>query len=45
VALGELDGDGDLDAFVVHSHARANRVWLNRTDVASANSSRSDASR
>jgi ELWxxDGT repeat protein len=28
VALGDLDGDGDLDAYVVNS-SEANRVWLN----------------
>ena len=28
VALGDVDGDGDLDAFVANSN-QANRVWLN----------------
>jgi hypothetical protein len=27
VALGDVDGDGDLDAFVANSGA--NKVWLN----------------
>ncbi|MFC2030577.1 FG-GAP-like repeat-containing protein [Chloroflexota bacterium] len=35
VALGDVDGDGDLDAFIANS-GQANRVWLNgnRTDLA-----------
>ena len=30
VVLGDLDGDGDLDAFVSNYFGQANRVWLNR---------------
>jgi hypothetical protein len=29
VALGDLDGDGDLDAWVVNTSSQANRVWIN----------------
>jgi hypothetical protein len=29
VALGDLDGDSDLDAFVVNDESQGNRVWLN----------------
>ena len=28
VALGDLDGDGDLDAFVANYSSTANTVWL-----------------
>jgi len=29
VALGDVDGDGDLDAFVANYIGQANKVWLN----------------
>ncbi|MAE66758.1 MAG: hypothetical protein CMJ18_21020, partial [Phycisphaeraceae bacterium] len=29
VSLGDLDGDGDLDAFVVNTNGAPNRVWRN----------------
>ena len=29
ISLGDVDGDGDLDAFVVNGGSQANKVWLN----------------
>jgi hypothetical protein len=29
VALGDVDGDGDLDAFVANANGQANKVWVN----------------
>ena len=39
IALGDLDGDGDLDAFVGNAHfGRADEVWLNDGDGQFTNS-------
>lgn len=38
VALGDVDGDGDLDAFVTHSSPVADRVWLNDGNAGFADS-------
>ena len=43
VALGDLDGDGDLDAFVVNNGGK-NRVYLNQLDTGSFSFTASDAS-
>ncbi len=32
VDLGDLDGDGDLDAFLVGTNGQNNRLWLNNGD-------------
>ena len=32
IILGDLDGDGDLDAFVANTVAQPNKVWLNDGD-------------
>ncbi|NER23393.1 MAG: DUF4347 domain-containing protein [Symploca sp. SIO1C2] len=29
VSLGDIDGDGDLDAFIANFNGQANKVWLN----------------
>ena len=29
VSLGDVDGDGDLDAFIANSHNQGNKVWRN----------------
>ena len=36
VSLGDLDGDGDLDAFVANSSNQASTVWLNKDSFSSA---------
>ena len=33
VRLGDVDGDGDLDAWVANHNGQANRVWLNQTPL------------
>ncbi|NET57033.1 MAG: DUF4347 domain-containing protein [Symploca sp. SIO2E6] len=32
VSLGDVDGDGDLDAFIANSASEANKVWFNNGD-------------
>ena len=49
VALGDLDGDGNLDAFVANSPSQVNRVYLNKngdgnfTDANARDAAPSDA--
>jgi hypothetical protein len=33
VALGDLDGDGDIDAFVANKNGQANTVWINQGGI------------
>jgi hypothetical protein len=33
VELGDVDGDGDLDAFVVNTEGQGDRVWLNEGGI------------
>jgi hypothetical protein len=41
VTLGDVDGDGDLDAFVTNTSGEANRVWLNNGSGTFTDSSQS----